>query len=264
MKDILVSIENDLPSSITLRYCCRLAGLIQARVQVIHSRAPGKDAPAIGAGWAQHAWREDLLTQARHEITQILRDDQIQGPVLLEPILEVGDREAQIMAELGRKPYALAAVGLPLPLTPDLLHKLFRLEVAHITSCPVLFGLTMAPPENVLFCLAEAKADSRRIANFLKLMEGAPVKLDLATGPNDGVISASPMSAQDRMDYAAKLFEASGIAVGQHRLLEGTAEQTSGIINQYGMVVPPLSRGTPKDSAWLAILSHSSTTILVC
>lgn len=158
----------------------------------------------------------------------------------------------------------MAAVGLPLPLTPEVMHRMFRLEVAHITTCPVLFGLTMGPPEKILFCLGEAKADSRRIGNFCDLLEGAPVTVDLAMGPSDKASATPAMPAEERMEHAAKLLDARGLNVGQHRLLAGTGAAGARAIDEYGMVAPPINRGTPKDSPWLAMLSLASTSILIC
>lgn len=263
MQNILVSIEADLPSSIALRYACRLAGLTQAKVQIIHVKEPDEAGPAVGAGWARLTWQKELLAQAKQEITQLLRDDITHCATLSEPIVAVGDRESHVLAELGRKAYDLLVEGLPAPPGPSALHHALRSETLQKSHCPVLLALTMAPLERVLLCLDSGEPG--QVECFGRLFAGTGLSVDLM-----GVDFQEPVSAANRNRLEQKLAQARqtltglGFRVEKQSVQQTRPESMAAFSDDYGLLVTPLMRESRHPQPWVALLGNTSTSMLLC
>ncbi|MCB2185138.1 MAG: universal stress protein [Deltaproteobacteria bacterium] len=263
MQHILVSIEANLPSSIALRYACRLAGLCEAKVQVIHVKEPEEAGPAVGAGWARLTWQKDLLAQAHQEITQLLRDDLTHCATLSEPIVAVGDRDSHLLAELGRSPYDLLVEGLPAPPGASTLHHTLHTHTMQKAHCPVLLALTMAPLERALVCLDGVGL--HQVECFGRLLNGTGLKVDLAGLEFQG---AEPATGEETLRI--HLAEAKGtladlgFAVQNEALHPGRPAELATLADDYGLIVAPLPRESGHERQWEAFLGHLSTSMLLC
>ncbi len=263
MQNILVSIEADLPSSIALRYACRLADLAQAKVQIIHVKEPDEAGPAVGAGWARLTWQKELLAQARQEITQLLRDDLTHCATLAEPIVAVGGRESHVLAELGRKAYDLLVEGLPAPPGPSLLHHALRSELLQKAPCPVLLALTMAPLERALLCLDAGEAG--QVECFGRLFAGSGLRVDLLglDFPESGA-AAAKNGLEQRLEQARQGLSGLGFKVEKQSLGGKCPGDMAAYSEDYGLVVAPLLREPHRQQSWVTLLGNTSTSMLLC
>lgn len=263
MHNILVSIEADLPSSIALRYACRLAELTEAKVQVIHVKEPDEAGPAVGAGWARLTWQKELLAGARKEITQLLRDEFTRCASLADPIVAVGDRKDHVLAELGRHPYDLLVEGLPAPADAAELHHTLRSQIIPKIHCPVLLALTMVPLDRVLVCL-----DSTGLSHvecFGRLLAKTDLSVDLvflefSENGNDGGKGRSELALAEARQILSDL----GLRVMGESVRRGRSEDLSNLTEDYGMLVVPLLHEPHREQAWTTILNNTSTSILLC
>lgn len=263
MHNILVSIQADLPSSIALRYACRLAEMTEAKVQVIHVKEPDEAGPAVGAGWARLTWQKELLVQAQKEITQLLRDERTQCATPADPIVAVGDRQDHVLAELGRQPYDLLVEGLPAPTSPAALHHALHTEIIPKVHCPVLLALTMAPLDRVLICLDSAGLD--HVECFGRLMAQAGLDVDLVFLDFSGTDPTEGKSRPDAvLTKARQILSGLGLRVARESVRRGRPENLSDLAENYGMLVVPLLREPHREQIWLTILSNTSTSILLC
>lgn len=264
MRNILVSIEADLPSSIALRYACRLATRTEAKVQVIHVKEPDEAGPAVGAGWARLTWQKELLAQAHQEITQILRDELTHCATLAEPIVAVGNRPEHVLAELGRNPYDLLVEGMPAPPTTAALHHALHAHALQKAPCPVLLALTMAPLQRVLVCI-----DAGSLAHlecFGRLFSGSPLTADLAYMNFGGQGRESIGLGQEQsLEEARRILTTLGVEVDASHVHQGRPETMAGLADDYGLVVAPLSHESHHhDQPWLALLGNTATSMLLC
>jgi nucleotide-binding universal stress UspA family protein len=263
MPNILVSIAADLPSSIALRYACRLADLIHSRVQVLHIKEPDEAGPAVGTGWARLTWQKELMEQARQEITQLLRDDLAHCATKDAPIVAVGDRESHVLAELGRNPYDLLVEGLPAPPSQSLLHRVLHSESLQKIHCPILLALTMAPLERVLICLDQL--ESSHVECFEKLMQGTNLSVDLvAIRFPEAAETASDEVLRQRLDQARESLRSAGFDAGQSTIVEGRPDSMASLANDYGLLVVPKMHDSRHEHPWVALLGNTSTSMLLC
>ncbi len=264
MQNILVSIEADLPSSIALRYACRLASRTDAKVQVIHVKEPDEAGPAVGAGWASLTWQKELLAQAHQEITQLLRDELTHCSTLAEPIVAVGDRQHHVLAELGRHPYDLLVEGLPAPPSASALHHVLHSEVLRKAHCPVLLALTMAPLRRALVCLDSGGLG--HVECFGRLFAGAPLAVDLAYLELKGQDRpAGGQEPESLLAEARQTLTGLGLQVEEQSVRQGSPETMSALADNYGLLVAPLKREAHHhEHPWMALLGNTSTSMLLC
>lgn len=58
--NVLIPIENNLPSSISLRYICRQSQKVPMFIQPIHVEEPTQKHYQFGAGWVRKTWEKKL------------------------------------------------------------------------------------------------------------------------------------------------------------------------------------------------------------
>lgn len=227
------------------RYACRPAGRIDAKLQLIHVKEPGADAPAIAAGWALRSWRQELLSQAGEEIIQLLHEDLSRCKPVGDPIL---------------------VVGLPAPPSAAAMHQLLRSEMLRHLHCPLLVGLTMASLDKALLCPDGTVVNQGRLERFAGLFKNTSLGVDLLcfgfTVPGEEHQDAVAM--QENLNGAVRHLESLGMAVGRREVVRGRPAELAALTGDYGLMAPPLGRLTPKDSPWVAMLGHCTTSLLLC
>lgn len=153
----LVAIEADLPSSIAIRYACRLAELTKVEIRPIHVHEPAAAGPGMGTGWARHTWEKELLKDAQREISQLLIAESGYCPILLDPIIVSGNRESEVLSALRKGGYDLFIEGVPSDLTDKAFTKKMKGRFYQNVPIPTLVVRNLLPPNPVLLAVENEK-----------------------------------------------------------------------------------------------------------
>jgi len=98
--NVLISIENNLASSISLRYICKKSQKVSMFIQPIHIEEPTQRHYPFGAGWVRKTWERTLVNTTKDEIENFVKTEATSCRGLTKVKIVVGDKEKEILKEL--------------------------------------------------------------------------------------------------------------------------------------------------------------------
>lgn len=257
----LVSIEVDLASSLAVRFACQLGGLMEIEIHPVYVKESPPHESVMGAGWASRTWEREMIEQGKEEISELISAEKDFCPVLGEPRVIYGDREAELLKMTHLENFDLYVEGVHFPWTPGDLYKRIHSKLYQkLPSTPVLVR-TLRKIDHVLLLCLDVAGTEALCALFQKIWKNCPVPLTLAyraedaTGPDgDGVRQA--------VERARGILEQSGCAVQTQDGFPSIPEHDAAeALKEHGLVAIAVERHVKKDGpelAWLNLVKTSS------
>ena len=106
MLKTLLYINEDLASSIALRFTDYLNKFVDLSLFVTHVEEPDKK-EQVGTGWVRRTWEDGVASSGKRLIERMLRTENIDCPLAGRPKVFVGDRDKEIIYELRNGLYNL-------------------------------------------------------------------------------------------------------------------------------------------------------------
>jgi hypothetical protein len=179
MISTLVSLNADLASSIAFRYACRLAELVDMRLQTIHVEEVEREGYPPGSGWVRHTWEEGLLSTAGEEISQLINAEKGSCPSLESPIIRIGDRDDELLQEIRGRGHDLFLEGVLSSFDAQLFHKRMRSKLYRYAPCPIMLVKNLVAPDRVALLVNDMKAVDSLVSAFAKIFDKAKAVVDL-------------------------------------------------------------------------------------
>ena len=102
----LLNIDENLASSIALRFSGYLNKFIPLNLYIAHVEEPDKK-DHVGQGLVHQAWEEGVLASGKRLVDRMLRTENIDCPLAGRPRITVGNREEEIIYQLRSGQYKL-------------------------------------------------------------------------------------------------------------------------------------------------------------
>lgn len=265
----LIYLNADLASSIALRYVCQLANMKEMVVDSIHVEATTQDTHTPGTGWVRKTWEKGVKENADHQILQLVNAEKRSCTCLSDPLVIVGDHEAEIRSRLGLDSYAFFAEGLLQSFSPLKFKEKIHSKLYKNISCPVLLvknlveinkvAIIIDKKENVGFCTDPLKKiikDTGLGCDLVKceLSSESAVKIKTITQGQD-----------DDLDYAKTFIEKqSGVDIGKSIKIQGAPFAVANSLHDYGLVVISVDKRISKHSPVLDMMSQVASALLIC
>ena len=171
MINALLAINADLASSIAFRYACRLAEVIDMRLETIHIEAAAKEKFPPGSGWVRSTWEAGLLQSARETINQLINTEKNECPALGASIVRIGDREDELLGEIQKKSYDLLLEGILEDFDAHSFHQRIRSKLYRYAPCPIILVKNLAHPDRVALLLQDAEDVVPVVSTFMRLFD---------------------------------------------------------------------------------------------
>ncbi len=265
MKKALIYLEEDLRSSIALRFAADQLKWTKGRIQVIHVAEPDAKTSA-GTGWVRRTWERGILEACADEVRRVLKTENVACPPAGEPKVLIGDRDEAVLDEMRRGGYDLYIEGfLNTSDTRDFYDFVGRRRFKE-TSQPVLIAKNMVPEHNVVI-LAGESVPAETVTNCVATIYGnARNELDLTLlyyrfSQEHELLFKQRHEAGSYIDRAESLLKDAGWTNAEYLVIQGTPEQASAYLRNYGVVVSSFPvRQSPRTDV-LALLSNP---LLLC
>ena len=137
MLKTLLYINEDLASSIALRYTDYLNKFVKLALFVTHVEEPD-DKDKVGTGWVRRTWEDGVTSSGSRLIDRMLRTENIDCHLAGRPKVFVGDREREIVYELRSGNYKLFIQGYLNTSDSDGFFDLVSSSLCSDAPCPVL------------------------------------------------------------------------------------------------------------------------------
>jgi hypothetical protein len=255
----LVSIDADLASSIALRYACLLAKVTEMDLQTLHVHESSTTGAAMGSGWARRTWEKELVEEGKKEIASLLVAESSFCPVMKEPLVVSGDRDAETLKELERGGYDLYVEGSPAPFTAKTFARRFESRLYQHASCPVLQVPNLLPLNEVLCIIRDDEGCRCAFGTLRRLFPEARLPVD---------VSLSSLRQQDDVslqeDVAKRTANEFGWTIRNTREFHGGPESLAAEMKSYGLMVVAMNRPIKARNPLVEFLGQLSLPILFC
>lgn len=260
----LIYLDENLASSIALRYASHLTDLIQLQLQTIHVEEPDRKQHSAGSGWVRRTWEKGLQESGLQMVQRLLNTEKVHCTFAGPPKVYVGDREDELLDELRIGGYDLFLEGNLSTVDGTDFYELISSRLYTKMSCPVMIVKNMLVTEKALVLCGDGVDHRKMIPQFLKIMDGARLDLELLYykyQENEEPLFLEKSAAGGFLEEAETLLEDNGRAPKRSRVLTGTPEQVGDYLRNYGLVV---STFPTRKSPRMEMLAHAPSTVLLC
>ncbi|MGC8908439.1 MAG: hypothetical protein ACP5M0_13495 [Desulfomonilaceae bacterium] len=259
----LVSVEVDLVSSLALRFACQLSAIVPMDIQPVYIKE-SSPYQAMGAGWASRTWEKELVEQARAEVSDVVNVERDFCPVVKDPVVIYGDKDAELVKLVESNAYDLYVRGVKhVPWTAADLHKKFHAKLYQKIVPPVILVRTLRKINQVEVLCLEPAGTNKIVDALKRLWTECPVPLVL-TYPGTSVASGGAAELQTAVEQGKAALAEAGCSVSINDTLPTTPpDEASDYFQDHGVVAVALPRNPKKDSIELQWISHVRTSVLM-
>lgn len=249
----LVSVDMDLASGLALRYAYQLANLVKMELRTIHVEKPDAQENVPSTGWVRDKWEKALKQKEQEDIANLLNTTKLNSPsAWSKPIITMGDRPKEIAAQLENGLYDLFIEGSLATFNVAKFYEIIDSYLYQNLPGPVVMVKNMTEIFKMLLLVDESVNLNKLISTFVKVFGQAEIDIDLiyykARESADMAI-VEDESAAVVLRTAQEILESHGRTPNKKEAIQGTSEQVSRYINNYGLVLSsvrrPVGRGTP-------------------
>jgi hypothetical protein len=262
----LLSLDENLASSIALRYACHQANLIPAmKLQAIHVEEPDNNKKhSAGSGWVRRTWEKGLEAAGADEVKRLLKTENVSCSFIGPPKVFVGDRYDEILEELVTGGYDIYMEGdLNTTVVADF-NNLISSNLYRKSPCPVMIIKNLVTSNCAGLLCGDDVDHQKLIASFLKVFKGSGLELDLLYykfQENDDVIFQDKEEAGSILVEAEKTLEEAGIHARRTQVLSGSPERVGDYLRNYFLVASTFpTRKGPR----LELLAHVLAPVFLC
>lgn len=263
MGKALLSLDEDLASSLALRFAASLATFLDIALQPFHV-VPTAGTVPDHLGWVNRSREKLLLATGLDEVQRLLRTEQIDFLQAGGPRVAVGDKDRQIRHELASGDYLLYAEGYPGRPDPADFSRFLACRRFQAAPCPLLLVKNLVPPDRLLLLL-DRESDPDRLIPALSNFYGlAGTDLDLTVllyrsgaGPE---LVFQERGRNAVMERAAVLLAAAGWPEAEWLVVQGEPAKLAEYMRDHGLVAAVLP---PPRAARMELLAQLANPLLL-
>ncbi len=262
--NVLLSLGNDLASSVAVRYLSQQAAKVSMNIQPLHIEEEKKHF-SLGTGWVKDTWRDTVVSSSQDEINNFIRNEIRFCRSLSSAITRIGKREKQTVKEIQNGNYQLYAMGMLSSSSTKNFYSLLKDGLMEQVSCPILLIKNLCDFNSVTFLCRDGLNIKKMIRDYLQLYAKADVELHLVH-IEPGAKETDLVRSEEVPDYlrgAAKTLEAGGCAPATLSTLRGEPQQIAGTLKDQGMIVSVFDKDRDRQDSFFDILAHVPTVVLL-
>ncbi len=256
----LVPIEVDLASSLAVRFACRLGGSIEMEITPIYVKESVPHQSAVGAGWVSRTWEREMIQDGKKEIAEMIDSERNLCPILNEPKVVYGDRDAELVKIMMGEKFDLVVEGVHFSWNPAEIHKRLHTKLHQRLEYPLIFVRALREVNEVLvLCLNKEGTDALSRA-FAQVWGAGAIPLRLVYLPQNATQDNELFKT---VKDAAEMLRESGCSVNVDDSVPPTPEALTRMLNDHGLVAIAVERSATRDSAEIRWLDQTKTSSLV-
>ena len=262
MLKTLLYINEDLASSIALRYMAYLNKVVPIALYVAHvEEADEKE--QTGTGWVRRAWEDGVASNAKLLVDRMLRTENIDCPLAGRPKIFVGDRETEIIYELLSGNYDLFVQGYLNTADPDNFFSFINSPLYAKAPCPILVIKNLTVSKKCALLCADSVDSKELVEKSMEILGDSTFGFDIVFfkfKENEQLITLEREEGGRNLVEAETLLSGMGKTADNVVVLSGTPEQVGDYLKDYALVA---STFPSRKSMIMQTLANSLASILL-
>ncbi|MFH1216423.1 MAG: hypothetical protein V1706_07975 [Pseudomonadota bacterium] len=236
----LLALDENLASSIALRYAARLVEILPLQLQAGHVEIPDAKQQLKGTGWVRRTWEQGVMDAGHQAIQRLLNTEKVGCPFVGIPKVFVGDRDGELLEELGNGGYDLFVEGYLNTSNADDFYKLVSSPLYAKSPCPMMVVKNLVSGNRVALLCGDGVDHKALIPGALKLLNGDGLDFDLLYyryQENESLVLLEKEEAGSVLSEAEEMLRAAKRQVMSSQAVCGTPEGVAGMLKKYMVVV---------------------------
>ncbi|MBU0961358.1 MAG: hypothetical protein KKH60_07495 [Proteobacteria bacterium] len=238
MLKTLLSVNEDLASSIALRYTAYLNQFVPLSLFITHVEDPDEK-EQVGTGWVRRTWEDGVASNGKRLIDRMLQTENIDCPLAGRPKIFVGDRDKELTYELHNGLYNLFIEGYLNSADHDRFYERISSPLFTKTSCPILIVKNLSLSKKCALLCADSVDPKILVEKSMTILADSTFSFDIVYfkyKENEALVT------MDREDGGSHLREVEAL-MAEHKksvektiVLSGTPEQVGDYLKDYALV----------------------------
>ncbi len=263
MSKALLNLDENLASSIALRYAAFLLQLFDIKLHIIHIKVPDKK-EQTGTGWVRRTWENGMRNTGLQAVQRLLRTENVQCHFEGSPIVLVGDRDLEILRELKSGVYDFFIEGNMQTNDISSFQALLTSNLYSATPCPIILVNNLSTVNTVALLCGDGVDCQKLVTTYLTLTGNADIEVELIYfkfQENKELVSLDQAEGGTDFKAAGQLLLDAGKRIRDRKVLAGTPEQTGDYLKNFAFIGSSLPMG---KSPYMEVLFNTPSTLLLC
>jgi len=263
MNKTLLYLNEDLASSIALRYADYLSSVSDLKLYIIHVEEPDTRQQA-GTGWVRRTWETGIQETGAQVVKRIIKTENVKCKFAGPPKVVVGDREAEILKELRIGGYDLFMEGHMNASSVDEFYRIVSSRLYKQASCPVMLVKNLTVARTAVILLGDAVDHRKVVDRYMQLVDGSKLDTELIYFKFRDQAEVSFMDLSEggaALKESEGLLKAAGMPVKKSTVICGTPEHTGDFLRNYAFIAANLP---VRKSLRMEVLANTPASVLLC
>jgi len=241
MKKALIYLDEDLPSSMALRYAAAHTSQLGMALQVMHVVKPSPHT-LDDTGWVRRSWEKQLLAEGNNEVNRLMKTENISFVKAGEPRISLGDRDSEIIDEVESGSYSLYFEGFISGTNNAGFLDFLNAKRFQKMSCPLLIVKNLVAHNNILLLIDDDVDTEMVVARFNNLYDGLKGTINL-TVLYYSFMNGKELSFLERkeagrdLDLVEEQLNGLGWSDPEWMVMQGLPDKAAEYMRGYGLVV---------------------------
>ncbi|MDD5758894.1 MAG: hypothetical protein PHI06_07400 [Desulfobulbaceae bacterium] len=260
----LVDLDENLASSIALRYVSHLSTLLDLQVQIIHVEEIDRGEHASGSGWVRRTWEKGVEDAGAAAIHRLLKTEKVDCSLAAVPRIAIGSHDDAVLEELRSYVYDLFIKGIVSTSKVGDFYQLIETKLFTSCSCPMLIVKNLIINNKVVLLCGDGVDLQSLIPQFVRICSGADLDLELIYykfQENNELLFLDKSEAGSVLLEAEEMLRAAGLVPTSSKVLSGSPEQGGEYLSSCGLAVSTFpTRKGPR----MELLANAPSPLLLC
>ncbi len=263
MAKALLYLDENLASSIALRYVDYLNSLLEIETFIIHVVEPDEKEQA-GTGWVRRTWETGMLESGQATISRLLKTEKVKCSFGGPPIIKIGDKEREILQELRVGAYDIFIEGhLPISKSDDFF-ELIESDLYQNAPCSILCVKNLSVSKTIGVLVGNGVQPEPVAFTLDKLIKNSEMEIELIHYSFKDVDTLEFVNSQEAeliLKKSKESFLQKGLNISNSHAVTGTSEALGDFLINYAFVACSLM---PSKSIISEALAQSPNSVLLC
>ncbi len=262
MLKTLLCVDENLASSIALRFTAYLNKFISLSLFVVHVEQPDEK-EQVGSGWVQRVWEEGVGANGRRAVARMLRTENIDCPLAGRPKIFVGNRTEEIMYELRSGSYDLYIEGYLNIADSEQFYQVISSPLYAQAPCSVLLVKNLSISKKCALLCADSVDSKILVEKSMEILGDSTFGFDIVYfkfKENEQLEILAAEEGGGNLKQAQALLDGNGKTANNIIVLSGTPEQVGDYLKDYALVASTLPA---RKSMHMSTLANSLASVLL-
>lgn len=260
----LLALDENLASSIALRYASKLVEILPLQLQAAHVETPDEKQHSAGNSWVRRTWEKGLQEAGLLAIQRLLNTEKVPCPFIGPPKVFVGDRDEMLFEELRTGGYDLFMEGYLNTSNVGDFSALLSSRLYTRTHCSIMIAKNLVTSHSAVLLCGDGVDHTTFIPQALHILAGSDFNLDLLFfrfQENEEPVFMDKKEAGSTLLEAEELLLAGDRRAKNTQVVCGTPERVADLLKKYSVAA---SSFPTRKSPRLELLAHCPSPVLLC